>query len=158
MTIKRFKASKDNTITDAFKENLVSRANLSNMGASDILEIFSISGSTSDSDGDGTIEKSRVLVQFPVNEIASARLGGALPDSGSVSFKLKMFNAPHGQTLPKQFKVAVLPVTKAWQEGIGLDMEGYTDVDASNWTSASIGTAWTTPGGDYSTNEKYVKF
>ena len=42
MAIKRFTASADNTITNAFKSDLATRATGSNMGKSDILEVFSI--------------------------------------------------------------------------------------------------------------------
>ena len=44
MGIKRYVATKDSTITDAYKDNLTDRATNSNMGASDILEVFSIFG------------------------------------------------------------------------------------------------------------------
>ena len=47
MAIKRYFATKDNTITNAFKSNLLTRATGSNMGASDILEAFVIHGQTS---------------------------------------------------------------------------------------------------------------
>ena len=40
--IRRYFATKDNTITNAFEENLTTRGTGSNMGASDILETFSI--------------------------------------------------------------------------------------------------------------------
>ena len=45
--IKRFYATKDNTITNAFEENLTIRGTGSNMGASDVLEVFSIYGQAS---------------------------------------------------------------------------------------------------------------
>ena len=40
--IRRYFAIKDNTITNAFEENLTTRGTGSNMGASDIVEVFSI--------------------------------------------------------------------------------------------------------------------
>ena len=46
MAIKRYFASQDNTITNAFKANLRTRGTGSNMGASDILEAFVIHGQT----------------------------------------------------------------------------------------------------------------
>ena len=49
--IKRYYATKDNTISNAFEENLVTRATGSNMGASDILETFSIYNQVSNSSG-----------------------------------------------------------------------------------------------------------
>ena len=42
MSILRYTASLDNTITNAFEENLTTRGTGSNMGASDVLETFSI--------------------------------------------------------------------------------------------------------------------
>ena len=44
MAIKRYTANKDNTITNALESNLTSRGTGSNMGASDVLEVFSIYG------------------------------------------------------------------------------------------------------------------
>ena len=43
MAIKRYFADADNTITNAFQENLTTRGTGSNMGQADILETFSIS-------------------------------------------------------------------------------------------------------------------
>ena len=40
MAVKRYFASKDSTITNAFMDDLTTRATGSNMGASDILEVF----------------------------------------------------------------------------------------------------------------------
>jgi len=153
MAIKRYFAIKDNTITNAFKENLTSRGTTSNMGAADILEVFSIYGQASSASS----ELSRVLIQFDVNELNSDRTAGSLPASGSVSFYLKMFNAPHGQTLPKQFDLEVKPVSASWDEGTGLDMELYKDIGKSNWVSASTTAAWTTAGGDYYSGSALVR-
>ncbi len=157
MAIKRYFASKDNTITNALKADLSTRATESNMGLADVLEVFSIYGQASSSSG-LTSELSRVLLEFDVSDLSADRTSGDLPASGSVSFYLKMFNARHGQTLPKNFYMEVKAVTgsTAWEEGYGLDMEGYTDTavngTGSTWLSASSADAdgWTTTGGDYS--------
>ena len=42
MTIRRYDAKADTTITNAYKSNLTTRADDANMGQSDILEVFSI--------------------------------------------------------------------------------------------------------------------
>lgn len=147
MSIKRFFATKDNTITDAYKEDLASTASYSNMGASDILEIFSIYAQATTS----SVEKSRILLQFSTSELSAARSSGALPASGSVSFKLKLFNATHSETIPKNYTISSHALSKEWDEGVGLDMEGYSDLDASNWISSSFESSWSTPGGDFIT-------
>lgn len=82
MAIKKYIADKDNTITNAFDLNLSTRATGSNMGAADILEVFSIYGQNTTS----SIELSRALVQFPISDIISDRAAGTVPASGSVRF------------------------------------------------------------------------
>ena len=145
MSIKRYNSTKDNTIANALRENLTARSTKANMGASDILELFSIYGQASSS----SIEQTRILLQFPIDTIASNRTSGILPDSGSVKFKLKLSNTPHGQTTPENFIVNVHPIVRPWNEGDGLDMESYLDLEASNWVSASSGVPWHTTGSDY---------
>ncbi len=144
MTIKRYVANKDNTITNAFRENLSTAATDSNMGASDILEVFSIYGQASTS----SVERARAILEFDVSQISSDRSSGKLPDSGSVDFILRLSNAEHSFTTPSSFTLSVHAISSPWSEGIGLDMETYKDTGASNWISRSAGTPWTSPGGD----------
>ena len=92
MAITRYTASADNTITNAFEANLLTRGSGSNMGFADSLEVFSIYGQDSGSNGQSS-ELSRILIQFPVASISADRTAGIIPASGSVSFYLKMFNA-----------------------------------------------------------------
>ena len=169
MGIKRYFATADNTITNAFKADLQTRGTDANMGASDILEVFSIyaqgvppldENGDFQRDGSGnivnTVEKARILVEFSTDDIAAERAAGDIPSAGSVDFVLKLYNAVHSQTLPRNFDVKVSPVTTAWVEGIGLDMEEYLDKGSSSggvgadWERASSDAAWGTEGGDYS--------
>lgn len=154
MSIKRYIASKDNTITNAYKENLVTRAFDANMGESDVLEVFSILGqSAADS-----IEQSRILIQFPVEKIKEDRENEKMPGSGSVQFIVKLSNTPHPFTLPKKFSLFINPVSSSWDEGIGLDMENYKDVGYSNWVSSSTFQGWTNEGGDYYEDIEYSHY
>lgn len=150
MAIKKYYATKDNTITNAFKDNLVSRGTGSNMGASDILETFVIQGQTSASINATNAEQSRVLIQFPVSSIQSDITSGVLPfDTSSIKFYLNMYNAPHGSSTPKDFSLDLKMTAQDWSEGSGLDMENYTDLGNSNWINASTGTPWTAEGATY---------
>jgi len=152
MAIKRYFSNADTTITNAFKANLVSRGVSGNMGQSDILEVFSIYGQSNPSSS----ELSRVLVQFPINDIITDRVNALIPASGSISWFLKLYNAKHGQTLPKDYTMTISAVSSSWNEGYGLDMEEYSDIGYANWntaTSSSAGTSsWTSAGGDYHTS------
>jgi len=153
MGIKRYYATKDNTITNAYKANLTTRGVSGNMGQSDIVEIFHIYGQVSSSSGLSS-ELSRVLIQFDMNQITTDRTDGVIPASGSVSFFLRLYDAAHTQTTPKDYKLIATAISQSWDEGLGLDMENYTDVDASNWLTASNDSTtvkWTAEGGDYIT-------
>jgi len=139
MSIKRYSATADNTITNAYKSSLSTRGTGSNMGAADVLEVFSIVAQEST----GSTELSRILIQFPVSgsttgEIKADRTAGTIPASGSVRFFLKLFNAKHSQTLPRNMILNVQAVSQSWSEGTGLDMENYTDRGVSNWVSGNL--------------------
>jgi len=75
-----------------------------------------------------------------------------VPTSG-VSWYLKMFNAPHSQTVPSEFTMTVSAVSQSWEEGYGIDMENYEDITrggvGSNWINRASGSTWDTEGGDY---------
>ena len=142
MALKRYTASADTTITNAYRPDLSIRGTGSNMGASDVLDVFSIYGRYSTS----SAELSRVLVQFPITDISTDRTNDVVPASGSVNFYLRMFNASHSRTVPKDAKYVFMMVSQSWQEGVGLDMEGYKDLslgnEGSNWMSASDSLYW----------------
>ena len=149
MAVRRYTADADTTITNAFKPDLRTRATDANMGESDILETFSLFAQETSS----SVEKQRILVKFPVDEIVADRNAGNVPGSGSVNFFVKLSNAKHNQTTPEDFTLNVLAVSSSWDEGYGLDMETYKDVGEANWITASClnntASLWTTPGGDY---------
>ena len=160
MAIKRYGANADNTITNAFDASLLNsnRATGSNMGRADVLEVFSIYGQISGSQADefagDSPELSRVLLQFPIDEVSTDRSNNKIPASGSVTWFLRMFNAEHAETIPRNYSMVIQAVSRSWEEGDGLDMDNYTDktygiISGSNWVSSSIDTPWTTPGGDY---------
>lgn len=153
--IRRYFAKKDNTITNAFEENLTTRGTGSNMGASDILEVFSIYAQASGSDGFSS-ELSRVLIEFDISDISADRTTGLVPASGSVSWYLNMYNVPHSRTVPSDITLQVSAISESWEEGYGLDMEHYEDLTrdsiGSNWIRRTGSTSWATAGGDYLTD------
>ena len=60
MAIKRYTATADNTISNAWQSNLTKRATGSNMGAADVLEVYSIFGRAYTSSKD----KKTITAQF----------------------------------------------------------------------------------------------
>tara|TARA_R110002020_G_scaffold401953_5_gene612158 strand:+ start:9638 stop:11161 length:1524 start_codon:yes stop_codon:yes gene_type:complete len=162
--LSRYTASADTTIVNAFQLNLRTRGTGANCGQADVMEAFSIYGrqQASSSTKQGSQELSRILIKFPVDKITTDRASGTVPASGSVSFYLKLFNAPHSKTVPRDYKLIVNPISQAWQEGVGLDLEGYKDLTkgnpGANWMSASDSAAWTKVGGDYLTADSSVTY
>jgi hypothetical protein len=154
MSIKRYSATKDATITNAYKDNLKTRAEKSNMGASDSLEIFSLYGRTSEEE----LEKSRILIYFPTTQIIEDRQNKEIAASGSTQFILKLSNVAHRESVPSKFTISVNAVSSSWEEGIGLDMESYKDEDAVNWISSSYGQKWVSEGGDYYNTPRIDKY
>ena len=138
--IKRYNATKDNTITNAFRESLATSGSQANMGASDILEVFSIYGQATETSS----ELARALIQFNPDYTG-------IPSDAK--WYLKLFNAPHSQTVPSNFDLVVSAVSQSWEEGYGMDMEFYEDLTkdgiGSNWINRASGSTWNTQGGDY---------
>lgn len=157
MSIKKYIANKDTTITDAYKPNIPVRGTYSNMGSSDSLEIFSLYGQFSNN----SIEKSRILIDFPISKIKQDRQSSKIPAAGNVEFFLKLYNVRHPYSVPRDFSVLVEPISSSWEEGYGLDMENYSDLgyptgSGANWIYSKSGSLWTDPGSDVLNQEKYT--
>ena len=141
MGIKKYKADTDNTISDAYQDDFLTRGTGSNTGRADVLEVFSIYGQVTGSDGTIQTELSRVLINFPVTEITTDRTNSIIPASGSVSFFLNLYNAEHRQSTPQLYTIAANAISGSWEEGYGMDLLGLTDVThdqyGSSWTGAN---------------------
>ena len=145
MSIKKFYATADTTITNAYKENLSTRATDSNMGLSDSLEIFFIHGQNPKPAVDADkLEEARILIKFDTDSIKS-HYSNTFPTD--VKFILKLANAVHPFTLARNYDLKVYHLENPFVEGNGLDMESYKDEDVASWTNRAVATAWTTAGG-----------
>jgi len=155
--IKRYFATKDNTITNAYNESLTAQSVSASMGQSDILEVFSIFGQVSSSSG-YSLEEARAIIEFDLSEIQADITSGIVPSNAK--YFLRLFNAEHGQTLPRDYDLEAHSVSGSWEEGLGLDMEGYTDLShgyGSNWSVRSDSVAWVSEGGDIYPNTSSVQ-
>ena len=137
MGIKRWSAEADTTITNAWKEGLTSRGLSANMGIADSLEVFVLHGQTADS-GDESKELGRILVRFDMTSLRQSLADGNVPAS-NVKYYLRMFNAVHPETLPRNFSLSIhsLNQDSPFEEGTGLDMSEYNDLGAASWLYAT---------------------
>tara|TARA_Y100000034_G_scaffold107334_1_gene136776 strand:- start:5752 stop:7668 length:1917 start_codon:yes stop_codon:yes gene_type:complete len=143
MALKRYKADADTTIVNAYQSDMQTRATGANAGEADVLETFSIYArqTAATSTASGSSELSRILIKFPISDISTDRTNSVIPASGSVSFYLRMYNAQHSKTVPRDFKLIVSAISHSWQEGVGLDLEQYKDLtknkSGTNWINAN---------------------
>ena len=137
--IRKYTASADTTIVNAYQPNLQTRGTGANMGMADVMEVFSIYArqTPSSSKAEGSQELSRMLVKFPTSGISADRTSGLVPASGSVRFYLSLYNAQISKTTPRDYKLVAYAVSQSWEEGVGLDLEGYTD-----YTKGNTGANW----------------
>jgi len=156
MAVKRYKADADTTIVNTYQMDLATRGTGANTGEADVLETYSIYGR----ENTGSQELSRMLIKFPITNISTDRTNGVVPASGSVSFYLRMFNARHSKTVPADFKLSIMGISQSWQEGTGLDLEGYKDLtkgnSGANWMSASNTAYWTDQAGTLLAGGSYL--
>lgn len=152
MAVKKYTATKDNTITNAFGEVFNNRLTGTNAGLADVVEVFSIYGQNSISAS--LNENSRILVEFPVSTI-SGNIDDGTIESGS-NFVLRLFSTEQPTTPPKEFTLVIAAISRSWDEGTGPDLANKDYTGVSNWESASSGVAWTTAGGDYHETPRFT--
>lgn len=155
MSLKRYFATADNSITNAYGPDGATRATDSNTGEADVLEVFSNYGDVIS----GSMELSRILIQFDVSKIVQDITDEVIPSTG-VTWHLKMYNTEHGLTNPKDFSIEVNPLLEEWEEGYGVDLDDHGDDIknfGSSWTNRNPTTTWTTPGGEYNASSTAQK-
>lgn len=157
MAIRKYFINKDNTITDAYQSGFVYRATGSNVGESDTLQVFSIYAQATTS----SHERARILLSASFIDVSTDRTSGIIPASGSCNFYLNLFNAEHPFSVPRNFILCVSAITSSnWDEGVGIDDDGWNDIGTSNWNQASTGSSgpvyWVNSGSDFYTGSYVI--
>jgi hypothetical protein len=89
----------------------------------------------------------RILMKFDLSQISSLTASHQAPSN--LTYKLRLKNARHDQTLPSSFDMEILPLARSWDEGRGMDNDDFSDIGFANWINARSNLAWSTPGGDF---------
>ena len=143
-------ASKDTYITNKIINNSF-RATDANVGEAGSLDLFKLYDENVVSSESKPIELSRLLIKFPISEITSMNNSGLI-DINDDSFKceIKLHDIYGGQTTPRKFTAILFPLAQKFDEGVGMNVATYSDVDATNYITASISqglkVAWNQPG------------
>ena len=158
-------ASADSYITNKVlnKATRATDANMGNASTIDIFKLYDESSFTGDpktyKDDTGTlllhedsaglsipVELSRGLVKFDLTGLSS----GIQSETGFEA-TLKMYDVFGGQTTPSNFSLLVAPLTLAFDEGSGRDVESFDDLDVCNFLTASYSSGVETLWGTHTT-------
>jgi len=149
MGIMRWSIEADTSITNAYKEGLTKKGTESNTGLADSLEVFVIHGQAAKSGVDSK-ELARILLRFNVTKLRETLAASEVPlpnESNKPKYYLRLFNAVHPETLPKNYTLNIYELSNPFDEGTGIDMSEYSDVGAASWDyrtntagSAGVGT------------------
>ena len=129
--------SKDTYITNKIIDSnfRVTDANTGRAASLDLFKLYaeSTSGSTA-----SPTEISRALIKFDLGPIK--KITGSFLDINHSSFKctLHLSDIYGGQTTPSNFKLIVFPLSKSFDEGVGMDVVRFNDLDAANFITASV--------------------
>jgi len=138
-------ASSDTYITDKIIDNRF-RARDANVGKAGTIDIFKlydestwISGSTKIT---GSVEESsKGLIKFDFGSISALTASSINVNSSNFQAKLKMYDIMAGQATPSNFNLILYPLSQSFNEGIGRDVASFSDLDVSNYITASIDNA-----------------
>ena len=143
-------SSKDTYITNKIINNSF-RATDANTGEAGTLDLFKLYNENIITGETNPIEMSRLLIKFPIAEIRKMDQD-KLIDIDSPSFKayVKLSDVYGGQTTPSNFSMSLFPLSQSFDEGRGLDIVSFSDLDATNYITASIQSGqaveWNLPG------------
>lgn len=119
-----------------------SRSLDSNVGQAGTIDLFKLYDETEIASEDNAIEISRGLIKFDYSGFSAS------VDVNDSSFRatLVLKNVYGGQTTPSNFTLAVVPLSKAFEEGRGFDVASYKDIDTANFLKCSSAVSWSTSG------------
>lgn len=141
--IYRIFPQKDTFISNRRKSGVPQTA--SNFGASEILHLFKVAPLTGVGGALATASFARVLTQFDLSAIADLTASRKAPSAG-ISYRLRLADASHDETIPTSYDVEAQALTQDWDEGSGHDVEDFADKGYANWDRAKSSVFWSAAG------------
>jgi len=129
-------ASKDTYITDKIINNSFSASD-ANVGQAATLDLFRLYDESSLSGMISTNELSRALIKFDFGRIQKLMSSELDLNHGSFNCSLELFDIMGGQVTPSDFTLICFPLSQSFDEGLGRDTVSFSDLDASNFYTAS---------------------
>jgi len=118
----------------------------SNFGSCEILHTFRLAPVSGTAGGYfATASLGNILSKFDLSPIQSLTASLAAPSTG-ITYKLRMTDTVHDQTLPSSFDLLIQAVSQDWDEGNGHDVDNFSDSGVANWEKAKTTSYWTSAG------------
>jgi hypothetical protein len=127
-------ASSDCYITDKIIRNTF-RATDGNVGQAGTLDLYKLYDESSITGSSTPIEVSRLLLKFDVEPVRA--LTASILDLNNFRAVLHLSDVYGGQTVPTNFTVTAMPLSRSFDEGFGRDLVEFQDLDVANWVTAS---------------------
>jgi hypothetical protein len=128
-------ASKDTYITNKIIEG--AESTFANVGQAGTLDLFKLFGESYLSGTQNPVEVSRILIGFDYSD-----LNAAIVSKPSFTASLVLKDVYGGQTVPSNFQLVLYPLSKSFDEGRGMDVFSFKDLDTANFFTASLGITW----------------
>jgi hypothetical protein len=107
-----------------------------NVGRAGTIDIFKLYNETFLEGEENPVEISRGLIKFDVDSLAPLTQF-ALNETNFKCF-LSLKSIETGHFTPSNFKLRLYPVSQNWSEGLGRDVTSFSDIDVSNFITASF--------------------
>jgi len=130
---------KDTTITNYQRYAVPQTA--SNLGASEILEVFKRAGMSGAIGVTATSSLAHTLTKFDLTLIQQLTGSGLMPANG-VTYRLHMSDAQHEGGLPTSYDIEVQATSQDWDEGKGRDNDDLSDKGFANWERRTQAQYW----------------
>lgn len=118
-----------------------------NVGYASTIDIFKLHNESTLKSSSGDIQEiSRGLLYFDLTELRSAISSYVALDNSSLKIELILSDVQGTQVAPENFSLQLYALKAAFDEGVGQNVTGFTDLDATNWVQATTSADWTTAG------------
>ena len=119
------------------------RATTANVGYASTIDLFKLHNESSMKGETGDIQElSRGLLYFDLDSLKTSLAAKVASSDASFKIELVLKDIQGTQVAPSQFDLELYPLKQAFDEGLGTDVIGFTELDAANWISSSLGVRW----------------
>jgi len=145
-------ASDDAYITDKIIQERF-RAIDANTGRAGTLDLFKLYDETRLLGSSSQPETTRILIKFDLTKARELMSKNLNISSQDFNAKIKLFDIRSGHSVPSNFTIIAHPLNQKFDEGIGRNLTSFSDLDATNYITASINkgsvSAWFVSGANH---------